>query len=150
MTVTHHGSSSVAGGRRFAQKLLNPWVSRKTWSTRPSIDLCTSGQLLPMLRFLYWHFHTRPTPTRPCCSISQVLWGAGVGLALDLACLRHGLRDSPKSEPPQMPPQAISPLVPRTGRYQRPVLTLHQEQKHPSALQGKDCQLHLVWKALMA
>lgn len=40
--------------------------------------------------------------------------------------------------------QAISVLVPRTVRYQRTVLTLHQEQKHPSALQGKDRQLRLA------
>ena len=49
-----------------------------------------------------------------------------------------------QGETPQMPPQAVYVLVPRTVRYQRTVLTLHQEQKHPSALQGKDCQLRLA------
>ena len=99
MTATHHGLSSAAGGRRFARRPLNPWVSLKTWSTRPSTDPCTPGQLLPMLRRVYWHFHRRPTPTQPRHSTSPVLWGAGVGPALDLACLWHGLRDSPKGKP---------------------------------------------------
>lgn len=43
-----------------------------------------------------------------------------------------------------MSPQDISVLVPRTARYQRTVLTLLQEQKHPSAQQGKDHQLRFA------